>query len=240
MMAFFSYYGSKFRGYKHYPHPHHDVIIEPFAGAAAYACQLSGCRRVVLVEKNPVIAGIWKYLKKVTWQEILSLPDLEEDQQVSDLKVCQEAKWLIGYWVNKGCSKPAQTASKWMRDERYSSQFWGPRKRKVIANQIPFIRNWKIIEGDYTLAPDIKATWFVDPPYIDKGYAYACNGDDIDYAHLGEWCRTRKGQVIVCEQEGAEWLPFEKLKTLKANHATGVTKEVIWVKDNRCPPRTLF
>ncbi len=49
---------------------------------------------------------------------------------------------------------------------------------------------------------------------------------DIDYSGLAEWCKTRKGQVIVCEQLGADWLPFRELTKIKGlkNKST----EVIW------------
>jgi len=35
----FSYYGSKKKIVKYYPEPVHDVIIEPFAGAAWYSLE---------------------------------------------------------------------------------------------------------------------------------------------------------------------------------------------------------
>ncbi len=55
----------------------------------------------------------------------------------------------------------------------------------------------------------MKATWFVDPPYQNMGKLYKEN--KIDYQELGTYCRERLGQVMVCENEGADWLPFEKL-----------------------------
>lgn len=239
MKPFFSYYGAKFRSAKHYPHPRYETIIEPFAGSAAYSCKLSGTRQVVLIEKDPVIAGIWKYLQLATYDEIIGLPDLEEGQVVNDLPICQEAKWLIGFWVNKGSAYPKQTMSKWAREGLSPSQFWGDCKRKKIADQLHNIKEWRVIEGDYTAAPDIECTWFIDPPYIKRGYAYRCN--KIDYGELAEWCKSRKGQVIVCEQEGADWLPFQTLKSLKSNHQHGFTDEVIYHQDINCPAQlTLF
>ena len=45
---------------------------------------------------------------------------------------------------------------------------------------------------------------------------------------------TRKGQVIVCEAEGADWLPFEPLVGVrKANKdKPALYRGVIWTKNN--------
>ena len=40
-----------------------------------------------MIEKDPVIAGIWKYLQLATYDEIIGLPDLEEGQVVNDLPI---------------------------------------------------------------------------------------------------------------------------------------------------------
>ncbi|MEG4346741.1 hypothetical protein QUB70_26205 [Microcoleus sp. A003_D6] len=57
-----------------------------------------------------------------------------------------------------------------------------------------------IISGDYTLAPDIEATWFIDPPYKeDAGKGYKYGSKLIDYKKLAEWAKNRKGEVIFCE-----------------------------------------
>jgi hypothetical protein len=54
---------------------------------------------------------------------------------------------------------------------------------------------------------------------------------DIDYPALGEWCRSRSGQVIVCENAGAEWLPFQPFRTIKGLEGRRGGKksvEVVW------------
>jgi hypothetical protein len=79
-------------------------------------------------------------------------------------------------------------------------------------------------EGSYEDAPDVEATWFIDPPYQHANRrGYLCKG--IDYARLSDWCRSRRGQVIVCEQEGADWLPFKPLADV-ATHRGAVSREV--------------
>jgi 16S rRNA G966 N2-methylase RsmD len=92
------------------------------------------------------------------------------------------------------------------------------------------IRHWKIIEGDFVCAPDIAGTWFVDPPYQVAGKHYVHTLSADDYARLALWCRDRKGQVMVCENEGADWLPFEPFARIKAGPANKVSAEVIWLQ----------
>jgi len=44
--------------------------------------------------------SVWQYLIRVTAEEILAIPDLELGQTTDDLHVCQEARWLVGFWLN--------------------------------------------------------------------------------------------------------------------------------------------
>jgi hypothetical protein len=62
--------------------------------------------------------------------------------------------------------------------------------------------------------PDIEATWFVDPPYNNRAGSYYIE-NSIDYVALGTWCHERRGQAIVCENEGADWLPFRSFKDVE-------------------------
>ena len=104
--------------------------------------------------------------------------------------------------------------------------------RERIASQLGTIRHWTLIEGDYTEAPDIAATWFIEPPYEVAGRHYRHR--PTDYGELAAWCRSRRGQTIVCENVGAEWLPFEPWRDCKANESkTGgkVSREAIWLGD---------
>lgn len=82
----------------------------------------------------------------------------------------------------------------------------------------------------YLTAPDVTATWFIDPPYKgEAGRLYRHHS--IDYAALAGWCRSRRGQVIVCERQGASWLPFLPLTTVKAtpgSRGKGTSAEVVW------------
>jgi hypothetical protein len=90
------------------------------------------------------------------------------------------------------------------------------------------IRHWLVIEGDYSVAPDIEATWFVDPPYERAGRYYVHGSRGIDYARLAAWCRARRGQAIVCEAAGATWLPFRALGSFHSSPASKRSEEAVW------------
>jgi hypothetical protein len=104
-------------------------------------------------------------------------------------------------------------------------------KMEVI---VPAIQHWTATNLNYTALPNIEATWFIDPPYSGShGMKY--RQADIDYARLGEWCRSRKGQVIVCENVGANWLPFQPINHgrvgLRTRFHSVDAQEVMWTND---------
>lgn len=228
---FFGYYGGKWRdALKHYPNPQFDTIVEPFAGSAGYSLR-HYARKVILCEIDPVIAGMWKYLTRVKAKEILAIPDLDDGMTIDDLNVCQEAKWLIGFWLNRGVASPRKSPSKWMRDKIRPGSFWGQRVRETIASQVHLISHWEVYERSYLKCPVPKlATWFIDPPYQQAGKHYKFGSHDIDYEDLATWCKSREGQVIVCENSGADWLPFEDIGDVKTTRSQRRSKEVIWVR----------
>ena len=115
--------------------------------------------------------------------------------------------------------------------------------RARVASQVEHIRHWRVIEGDYTTAPDIEATWFIDPPYQVAGKYYKHPAKDIDFVALASWCRSREGQVMVCENEGATWLPFETFASIKKSQMTGtgnVSHEVLWTNTATNAPTPLL
>jgi hypothetical protein len=209
-MPFFTYYGGKHRAAKHYPPPAYDVIVEPFAGAAGYSVNHHK-RQVILCDLDPTLTETWRYLIGATPQEILALPDLEPDQTTLDLDVPLGARHLIGWWLNKGSAQPKLRPSTFMRDHPAGGPYWGQRIRERIAAQVPAIRHWIVVDGDYSTLPDLHATWFIDPPYQRAGKFYRHGSADIDYIALADWCRSRPGQQIVCEADDADWLPFTPL-----------------------------
>jgi hypothetical protein len=78
------------------------------------------------------------------------------------------------------------------------------------------------------------ATWFIDPPYVDGGKSYRYS--EIDYPKLAAWCLRLRGQVIVCERQGADWLPFRMLydNPTARRYKPGARQrcqEAIWTND---------
>lgn len=227
---FFYYFGSKAQVGRHYPRPRHDTIIEPFAGGAGYSLWHHN-RRVILVEKNPVVVGMWRYLIRTSESEIMRLPLIQAGQTLDELDCCQEARWLIGHWL--AATGATGTARKLSGHALDNPEWWWSRTvRARIATQVGKIRHWQVIEGDYSQAPDIEATWFVDPPYQTAGVGtYTCDADQLDFDALADWCRARRGQTIVCENEGATWLPFTFFRSLKSM-SNGVSREAIWTNES--------
>lgn len=91
-----------------------------------------------------------------------------------------------------------------------------------------------MIEGDYTAAPEGRATWFVDPPYQGAGLHYRYGSRGLDFEALGAWCATRTGRVIVCENVGAAWGPFEPFRDAKGMEGPRggkVSREALWTFD---------
>jgi len=189
-------------------------------------------RNVILIETYPVIAEIWRYLIGVSRAEVLRIPLVEH---VDDLPgwVPQGARWLVGFAMNNATVSPCRRLSsgrKRMALAGRKYEGWTDAQRVCVANQVEHICHWKIIEGDYSQAPDVPATWFIDPPYNNKAGSYYVHSS-LDFPKLGEWCKTRPGQVIVCENEGATWLPFMPFATLKSGLNGRVSKEVVWLKN---------
>ena len=234
LRPFFSYYGSKWRISGKYPAPTTNTIIEPFAGGATYALRYHD-KQVILNDLDPILATTWRYLIETPEADILALPDLAEGQSVDDLDIPQGARYLIGFWLNKGKSSPGKTMGAWMRKAQgtpQATQFWGPKIRQRIAHQQQYIRHWRVTNLSYADLADVEATYYVDPPYQGRaGTYYRCSSKGFDYSALAAWCQSRQGQVIVAENAGADWLPFSHLcdaKSIKADLGEHRSKEVIW------------
>lgn len=203
-----TYYGKKKKLAKHYPAPLYDKIIEPFAGAAQYSLYGDNWKKdVLLIDKYDVIIDLWKYLINATPQDILSLPDMSEGENVdTHTHLCKEEKYLIGFCINSGSAQPKKTVKKF--------NCWN-RSKISIAENLYKIKHWKVQQGTYADIPNEPATWYVDSPYFSGGKWYRHSSLKLDFNHLGEWSKSREGQVIVCENTKAAWLPFEPLVELK-------------------------
>jgi hypothetical protein len=238
-----------------YPRPRFDRVIEPFAGLAGYSLHHPE-RDVVLVERDPVIAELWRWLIRVTPAEVLALPDLEPGQSTDDLALEGGARALVGLWCNQGTPGGRKQKSSWATtmdcSRRLQRLTWDARVRHRIARQLPAIRHWAVIHGDmighqvptvltpgeplqYVRGFGGAATWFVDPPFWGRaGSHYRFGSKLIDYDELSAWCQNLPGQAMVREQLGATWLPFERLGTV--NGQRGKSTEVAWFSDERDRP----
>lgn len=224
----FSYYGSKSKLVDLYPAPKHGKIIEPFAGSARYALKYFD-RDVLLVDAYEVIVKIWHYLQQASEADILGLPNLTYKQSTDDYNLSEGERLLLGFLVARGSRRPAKVVQKFSSVEQ---------DKKRIAKDLYKIRHWKIELGSYESIPNQCATWYIDPPYQNVGKAgYNVNerGKAIDFPALGEWCKQRKGQAIVCEVTTADWLPFEPLKEQHGQKLTST--EAVWCNDGWSPSK---
>lgn len=217
----FSYYGSKGKIAKLYPPPAHGHIIEPFAGSARYA-MLYPDREVTLVDKFHKIVAVWRYLRQASTADILSLPDIEPNDDLRNHTQLSDAeRWFIGFQLNGGTS-----------DTRYKVTGTGTFNRwrtgkKRIAEDVNKIRHWNIVHGDFQCLANVEATWYVDPPYQFGGQEYKHPFKKLDVVELAQFCTSRRGQVIVCENTKANWLPFRPLVEHRGSNFT--TTEAIWL-----------
>jgi len=225
----FAYFGAKHKLASGYDPPLYDTIIEPFAGSAGYSCRwASHSTRIILVEKDARVVELWRELQEMTPAGL----DLIESQLADDrcthpfLGALAGSKGLAGALSGKSQKVTPRMSKDW------------PSTRSRIEKTLLRLRSWEIIHGDYTDAPDTEATWLIDPPYQPllsdaphaAGNAYREGAQGIDYQYLANWCRTRRGQVMVCEQEPAAWLPFVTHQTHMT--ATGIERvEVLWKGD---------
>lgn len=216
----FSYYGSKSKIVHLYPRPKFDKIIEPFAGSARYSLKYFD-RDVLLVDKYEVIVRIWKWLQQASSKDILSLPVLKQGETIdrNDFD-CIEQAWLMGFIVNQGVSSPRLTVSSMATEIKMKRQI------KFIAANLFKIKHWNIELGTYEDIPNEQATWFIDPPYQFGGEYYWTGNKHIDYSSLAPWCQSREGQIIICENTKANWMPFYPMQELHGSIHT--TVEAIW------------
>ena len=214
-----SYYGSKSKMVNFYPPPKFDSIIEPFAGAAKYSLKYFD-KQVTIVDKYTVLIDVWKYLQLASENDILNLPRLKRGESIKDHQYLSEVEQnFLGFLVCNGLESPRMNVSSF---EGVNVE----RDLKRIAKTLFKIRHWNIVNGNYEDIENTESTWFIDPPYMFGGEHYKESSKNIDFIKLGEWCKNRKGQTIVCENTKADWLPFLPIK--KMSGSKHKTTEAIW------------
>ncbi len=208
----FSYLGSKSKIAHFYPAPLHNKIIEPFAGSARYSL-LHFENDVLLCDTSNYVIDVWNYLINASEKDILSLPDVPSKIHLDNYTQLIDAeRYLIGFHLCRGKSIPRKTGhgqNSWSRD------------KERIAKSLFKIRHWKVENKSYIDIENQEATWFIDPPYKlvqeRKGNSDRYPQGGIDYENLANFAKSRQGQVIVCEGDNADWLPFRLLKIVNTN-----------------------
>lgn len=214
----FSYYGSKSKIVDYYPPPKHKKIIEPFAGSARYSLKYF-YKDVTIVDKYDIVIDVWKFLQQSTKDSILEFLKLDLKYRLSDIIEKGTVEYnFLGFLTQAGQGKPSDTRTK-------MSSFEQDIKR--IANEVYKIKDWNIKLADYQDLENEEATWFIDPPYQFGGeHQYKHNNKKINFKQLGEWCMSREGQIIVCENTKADWMPFKPMIDMTGTKYT--TTEAIW------------
>ena len=214
----FSYYGGKGQISSWYPPPKYDFVIEPFAGAAWYSVRHQLGKRALVNDVNPIIFQIWDWLlHRATLEMVLAFPPyVAKSGMVRFSDPGQDA--FYRFWGNEGTESPRNVAGS------LHKKTWNSTLRTL-----PLIKGWECSCVSYEKLPIIEATWFVDPPYSQQSRYKNCS--PLDYAALGDWCRGLPGQVIVCESEGATWLPFQPLRLGRGQRKSSKLRaEVYWIK----------
>lgn len=240
-----NYFGSKILLAPKYP-CHSGRVVEPFAGGAGYSLATEA-RIVRLHDLDVNVCAAWTFFLSASACDILRLPLIEPGQDVLALDCEPAARTLIGYWLNRSAA-PCRTLSPWGVSALGTSSeacFWSARRRFLLAEQRARMRasgcDWTIERSSYERSWR-GADWFyfVDPPYQVQGKHYKHGSDALDFGALGEWCRWVADQgapIVVCENEGATWLPFERVariygsKIVSGHKKTSV--EVAWTQNCR-------
>lgn len=230
----FSYYGGKSKLAHLYPAPKHDIIIEPFAGGASYSFAYAE-RQVVLNDLDKHTVAIWQFLTSPNAADIVDslVPSMViAGQRISEILPTTADRGLIQLLCAEANQGTQGTGNGRDKITTRGAVIWNRLlKRKLLEVVIPKVAHWQVHEGPYDWLENQKATWFVDPPYQNPaGARYRTNM--VDFNHLSEWCQDRKGQVIVCENEGADWLPFvhlSKRRGFHTSHQKTNIAEVVWV-----------
>ncbi len=226
----FAYFGAKHALADTYPRPRYPTIIEPFAGAAGYSTYWAHDHDVHLYDIDPHVVALWNRIITTDVDELERqvLAELAKDR-TNDLIVASSGGGTAWHLTKRGTDR-AITARMLKDTPKVLDRIRRTRQRPI---------RWHIHHQSWREIPDIEATWFIDPPYqpiiSGAGRFYTYGADDIDYSQLADWCLSRRGQVIVCEQSPASWLPFTPHRYQGNGENNGGTRrlEVVWFNDQQ-------
>ena len=142
-------------------------------------------KNVILVEKDEKVYDIWKWLiEDASEIDILKLPELKVGDRSSEFLHIVHAATKMAFHF-----KTIKVTPVLERNWEIS--------RRIFSENLYKIKHWQIINDDYTSAPDIEATWFIDTPYKgDAGLGYRHSSKLLNYEELAKWIFERKGEVI--------------------------------------------
>jgi hypothetical protein len=243
LKAAFSFYGGKSRIAHLYPVPKHDLIIEPFCGGASYSLLHGEGRSVWINDADPKVYGMWTFLRDQLpdWLERIP-PSVSVGVRASEL-VPGAPEGLVS--ILQAEANQGTQGARGVHDQVTSmgAKCW-PRLQRKLQWAHEKVQGWKItnlpfaaVADETSNQPNPTATWFIDPPYNNAaGARYRQQVDD--YAELRDFCLSRTGQVIVCEGEGAAWLPFQPLverRGVRSRYQTSTAREFIWTAELEAP-----
>lgn len=231
----FYYYGAKKTLAGAYPRPLFPLVVEPFGGSASYAVhhlRAGTAERALVLEKDARVVEVWHRLLAMTPEEVRALPIPAAGSKTSDF-----------LYMTSATSNAVARCNQMTVTSRMPAIIAVMLER--IATVLPLLQGKvTVVADDYRAAPNVEATWFIDPPYQVQsgppttktvyprgmGYRSGCDSKSLDFQELSTWCQDRRGQTIVCEQAGADWLPFKPLKDLHDSQGS-MKSEVVWLAE---------
>lgn len=222
-----SYFGGKWRLGSRYPAPTSSTIVEPFAGGASYSLRYADLQ-VELYDLNEDVCAMWDFVINASEHDISAIPDVADTDDLPGW-VSGGARVLVGFQMARSLVVPRRMVTSWVKRDGGG---WNEKTKRRVISINRSISHWKVFNMTYeSIDVAREATWFVDPPYQRQGNKYPHGAAEIDFARLGRWCHELRGQSIVCESGGADWLPFRDLYNSQnaSQGGRGRTQEVVWL-----------
>ena len=236
-MKLFRYSGSKESLLHLYPKPPASCkrIVEPYLGSGCYGLHYS--RLPVLgYEINPLVYRLWKYLQKVTPQQLKELDSLiQQTADKTDVRQLKLKKGPQTYVRLNVCSLMVGQLTSWGIYRQHNLPI------DETIKCLPQLHRFTVINDDGATHVPIKTDLlFVDPPYIDTigGYKSSiCHETTYDPAStikLVDKAVSKGCSVIFTYGSNAKtvfpdykWVPIKKKSV--SRRSTGTTDRTEYV-----------